>query len=351
MISYWIEKAKIWEFLKSFYIDYKNGIVPPPKYVGWDCSRVCNLNCEHCGAKKEKYTKELETEEIKKVIDQISKMGSKYFEVTGGEPLLRKDLLEVFEYAKSKGLKTSLATNGFLIDKDNVSKISQVFDIFQISLDGPEKIHNEIRGNKFAFKKVIRAVELLKKSDKNPYLTISSVITSHNFPYLEEMAKIISKLNVDLWKIITLMPIGKAKNNKKLFLSKDQFHNLLKFAQKNAKRYKIQLAENMGHLGKYETKARSLPFLCPIGLLTLCIGVDGNIRGCPEQPDIPRFQEGNVLKEDISSIWQKGFKKYRDLDLVKNEECQKCRYKNDCRGGCWVMNIKGMNCSVKRYCL
>ncbi|MGD0577025.1 MAG: radical SAM protein, partial [Candidatus Staskawiczbacteria bacterium] len=151
MFSYPVEKAKLWGFLKGFEIDYKNGVIPPPKYVGWDCTRSCNLNCEHCGAKKETYQTELTTDQVKKIIDRISSSGCEYFETTGGEPLLRKDLSEIFEYAKNRGLKTSLATNGFLINESNAPKLSKIFDSVQISLDGPEKIHNKIRGNEFAF--------------------------------------------------------------------------------------------------------------------------------------------------------------------------------------------------------
>jgi radical SAM protein with 4Fe4S-binding SPASM domain len=167
---------------------------------------------------------------------------------------------------------------------------------------------------------------------------------------LEQLAEIVKDLNVSLWKIIAVMPIGKA-DNQQLWLSKDQFQNLMEFCKKNKDKYRILLAESMGHLGKYEKKARTLPFFCPVGFLAMCIGVDGNVRGCPEQPDTDFFREGNILKEDILSIWQNGFKKYRGHLLVKNNDCQKCCYKKDCQGGCWVMKTKDINCAVNRYCL
>lgn len=349
-MSYLLEKAKLWGFLKSFDIDYKNGIIPAPKYVGWDCTRRCNLNCEHCGAKKETYQKELSIEQVKTIIDRLVEIGSQYFETTGGEPLLRKDILDIFQYAKNKGLKTGLATNGFLVNELNAPVIAKYFDLIQISLDGPEEIHNKIRGNDQAFRKVIEAVGLLQKN-KAKQISFSSVITPHNYPYLEKLAGIVKSLNVSGWKVIAVMPIGKAEENEKLLLSKEQFCGLLDFCQENKDKYKILLAENMGHLGKYEKTARTLPFFCPVGFLALCIGVSGNVRGCPEEPDTKEFYEGNVLEKDILEIWQNGFKKYRQHLLAENKDCKICKYKKDCQGGCWVMGKKNLNCAVNRYWL
>jgi radical SAM protein with 4Fe4S-binding SPASM domain len=286
---------------------------------------------------------------VKEIIDIISRAGSEYFQTTGGEPLIRKDLLEIFEYAKIRGLKTALASNGLLINEYNAPEIVKIFDSIQISLDGPEEIHNKIRGNKLASQKAVQAIKLLQKNNISQ-VSVSSVITPHNYPYLEQLAEIVKDLNVALWKIIAVMPIGKS-DNQQLWLSKEQFNNLMEFCKKNKNKYKILLAESMGHLGKYEKTSRTLPFFCPVGFLAMCIGVDGGVRGCPEQPDTDFFREGNVLTEDVLSIWKNGFKKYREHLLAQNNDCQNCRYRKDCQGGCWVMKTKDINCAVKRYCL
>ena len=348
MPSYFSSKIKLAGFYKSFLLNYKLGKVTPPKYVIWDSTRRCNLDCEHCGAKKEQYRSELTTEQVKSLIEGFSTYKVEYFAVTGGEPLIRQDLLEIFSFAKVKGLKTGLATNGFFIDKLTSKKIANVFDSVQISLDGSQQIHNKIRGNEDAFQKAIQAVSLLQKNNCKQ-ITISSVITPSNIDNLKNLAEIIKKLKVEVWKIVSVMPIGKVEETDRLYLSRDKFTKLLQFIKENKQRLKIEFGENVGYLGKYDNKVRNEPFFCPVGFLSCCVGVNGNVRGCPEQPDTPYFREGNILEKDFPGIWENGFKKYRAREYLQDETCRKCPFKSDCRGGCWVMRLKDINCSIRRY--
>lgn len=350
MLKYFLSKIYLKNFQKSFLFLYKIGIVPPPRFVVWDSTRRCNLNCEHCGAKKEKYSSELTTQQIKKLIKNLANHKVEYFVVTGGEPLLRDDLFEVFSFAKKQGLKTGIATNGFLINKKNSKIIAKLFDSVQISLDGPKEAHNRIRKNKKSFQKAVNAISLLRKNNCKQ-ITVSSVVTPFNLKNLEELLEINKNLNIDIWKIVTVMPIGNVLENDFLYLSKDEFLKFLNFVKKNKKEIKIEVGENLGYLGRHEKELREKPFFCPAGFLACCVGVNGNIRGCPEQPDIPYFIEGNILEKDFFEIWGNGFKKYRNKVILQNENCRKCKFKNDCNGGCWVMKLENINCSVKRYCL
>lgn len=350
MPNYFLSKIKLIGFQKSFSLSYEIGDVPPPKFVIWDCTRKCNLNCEHCGAKKEKYPAELTTQQVKDLVKKLSDYRVKYFVVTGGEPLLRQDLFEIFSFAKKLGLKTGLATNGFFVNEDNGKVIAGIFDSVQFSLDGSQETHNKIRGNKEAFQKVTNAVNLLRKNNCKQ-ITISSVITPSNIKDLEKICEMIKELGVSIWKIVSVMPIGKVEQNDNLYLNQQEFIKLLNFVKENKKKLKIEFGENLGYLGRYDKEVRNEPFFCPVGFLACCIGVNGNVRGCPEQPGTPYFTEGNILEKDFSEIWKGGFKKYRDREFLQDETCRKCKFKNDCNGGCWVMRLKDINCSVRRYCL
>ena len=166
MLKYFLGRLRLFVFYHSFLLAYRNGKILPPKYVTWDCSRKCNFNCEHCGAKKEKYDTELSRQQAKDFIKYIQEYGTEYFVVTGGEPLLRQDIFEIFEYAKEVGLRTGIATNAFFIDENNAGKIARVFDSIQISLDGTKETHNKIRRNDKSYDKIIKAVGLLKKKRK-----------------------------------------------------------------------------------------------------------------------------------------------------------------------------------------
>ena len=99
-----ISKSKIKESI--FRIIDKIGLLEAPISVQWISTHSCNFSCEHCMVNAGKPLKdELALEEIKKAIDDMAIMGVKYFIATGGEPLLRKDIVEVLSYAKNNGLK------------------------------------------------------------------------------------------------------------------------------------------------------------------------------------------------------------------------------------------------------
>ncbi|MEF3695354.1 MAG: radical SAM protein, partial [Candidatus Cloacimonadota bacterium] len=104
-INYWNSALRLDLFRKRFELaGLSSGRVPPPSYVLWDCTRRCNLNCLHCGASKEHYDTELSTAQVKALIDQLAKLKVRTFAVTGGEPLLRQDLVELLSYASVLGI-------------------------------------------------------------------------------------------------------------------------------------------------------------------------------------------------------------------------------------------------------
>jgi radical SAM protein with 4Fe4S-binding SPASM domain len=341
--KYKLNKFKDNLFLKEFLNCLKKGQTPPPNYVIWDCSRRCNLNCLHCGATKEKYEKELSTKQIKDLINQLSDMKVRFFAATGGEPLLRKDILEVMDYASKKGLKTGLATNGFFIDEIKSKKIKEAgISSIQISLDGPEEVHNKIRRNELSFQNAINAIKNLQKQ-KIKLLSVATTASPFNFDCLMELKKILLRLKVKNWRICVVMPIGRA--DKSLMLSPHNLKELFEFISSNKDDIKIQMGENLPFLAEYETKIRNSPLICPVGFTACCIGTDGYVRGCPEMPDVEKFREGSILEKSFKEIWNVGFKKYRERVAIKEDKkCADCKNKNECYGGCWVMREGNVHC-------
>lgn len=331
-------------FYKDFnYYLTKNKIFPP-YYVLWDSTRRCILNCKHCGATKEKYKEELTTEQIKKFVDEIAKMKVGFFAATGGEPFMRKDILEVMSYATRKGIKTGLATNGYFIDEKKAGEIKRAgISSVQISLDGLKETHNEIRGNNFSFQKAVDAIKCLKKQ-KIKLVSVATTVTPINFKEIPKLKEFLVKLKVKLWRICVIMPIGRAEK-KELLLNPPELRKLLEFVSSNKDKIKIQIGENLPFLAEYERKIRNSPLVCPVGFNACCIGVDGNVRGCPEMPDTKKFREGNILEKSFLEIWKKGFKRYRRREaLTADKKCRNCRNKNDCYGGCWVMRGGQIQC-------
>jgi radical SAM protein with 4Fe4S-binding SPASM domain len=343
-IRYNFSKLRNSFFFNDFNYYLKKGKVFPPYYVLWDCSRKCNLNCAHCGAVKEKYEEELTTEQIKDLINQLANKKVKFFAATGGEPLLRKDILEVMSYASEKGIKTGLATNGFFINEEKAKKIKDAGILsIQVSLDGTERTHNRIRGNNSSYQNAISGIKYLQK-EKIKIVSVATTVTPMNFNDLKELKKILLDLGVKTWRICIIMPIGKAER-KKLLLSPKQLRELFEFVSSNKENINIQIGENLPFLAEYEKKIRKSPLVCPVGFTACCIGVDGNVRGCPEMPDIDKFREGSILEKPFIEIWKNGFKRYRNREAINTDKkCMNCKNNEDCFGGCWVMREGNIQC-------
>ncbi len=323
----------------------KGKVLPPPTFVLWDCTRRCNLNCKFCGASAEKYQDELTKDKLFKIINESAQIGVRTFSVTGGEPLLRPDLLEILNYANQKGLKTSIASNGFLINKKMANQIKEAgVTSIQLSLDGVEHTHNAIRQNNQSFSRVIRAIRNLQNVGI-PTLQIATTVIQDSFNQLASLRDLLLDLNIKLWRLGMVMPIGRAKNAN-MSIKKSQVRKLLTFVKENnSDSLRIIIGENLPFLGEFETDIRTEPILCPAGITALCIGVNGNIRGCAEQPDIPKFIEGSLREDSLAKIWQNGFKRYRlQTILCKDARCNNCKDKKRCLGGCWVMREKGQQC-------
>ncbi|MFH1376133.1 MAG: SPASM domain-containing protein [Candidatus Woesearchaeota archaeon] len=151
------------------------------------------------------------------------------------------------------------------------------------------------------------------------------------------------ELGVKNWRICVVMPIGRA--DKDLILSSKQLVELFEFVSSNKDNLKIQIGENLPFLAEYETKIRDSPLICPVGFTACCIGTDGNVRGCPEMPDVKKFREGSILEKSFIDIWNNGFKKYRNREVIKTDKkCINCKNKEDCYGGCWVMREGNIQC-------
>jgi radical SAM protein with 4Fe4S-binding SPASM domain len=322
--------------------------VPPPSYVLWDATRRCNLACVHCGATKETYSVELTTEQITAVVDQLATLKVGMFAVTGGEPLLRSDLLEVLAHAHAAGLKTGIATNGFLIDPRMAGRIrvAGVYSV-QVSLDGPEAVHNRIRSNRQSFARAVGAVELLREQ-RIPLVSVATTVTPDNLADLAELRQILLRLGVRLWRLAPVMPIGRAQDSG-LALNGVQLEALFRFVEQNDGRGPhIYIGENLTFLGTWERRIRNGPAICPVGFTACCIGVDGGVRGCPEQPDTPVNREGSVLDSPFAHIWQTGFQRYRTREvLTADPDCAACKSKLECLGGCWVMREERRHCILR----
>ncbi len=135
--------------------------------IVWNMTRTCNLNCVHCysQSKNLQYNNELTLEEGKAFIDDISAFGSPVLLFSGGEPLMHPHFLDLCFYAKSKGMRAVISTNGTLITRELAFELKKVgLSYVGISLDGLETVHDRFRGKKGAFKEALSGINYAKEA-------------------------------------------------------------------------------------------------------------------------------------------------------------------------------------------
>jgi 12,18-didecarboxysiroheme deacetylase len=130
--------------------------------VVWNVTRRCNLKCVHCYAQatNEAESNELTTQEGRKLIDDLAALGVPVLLFSGGEPLVRKDLPDLAEYAVQKGMRAVISTNGTLITPQMARKLKDIgLSYVGISLDGMASINDTFRGVKGAFNATMKGIE------------------------------------------------------------------------------------------------------------------------------------------------------------------------------------------------
>jgi MoaA/NifB/PqqE/SkfB family radical SAM enzyme len=163
-------------------------------YVTYRCNAYCDF-CHFGDHSKFKNTKFAKLDDFFNNVEQIAKLGVKFLDLTGGEPLLHKNIVEMVEFANSKKLQTSITTNGLLYHK-YAKRLAGKVNLLHFSLDSPtEEIHNKIRGVD-CFQSVIKSIELAKQLGEFPDILFT--VTNETFESLPEMHQLALKYDLVL---------------------------------------------------------------------------------------------------------------------------------------------------------
>ncbi|MFC1511447.1 radical SAM/SPASM domain-containing protein [Candidatus Margulisiibacteriota bacterium] len=343
---------------QALYDKWSNNILarmrnPVLEIIAVEITRKCNLNCIFCGSPKETICeRELTREELvsmfKKIKDFADLDKVKFVCFTGGEPLLRKDLLPILRDLQSLGYKNfAIQTNGLILadNKDLIGKLIQngVGGI-GTNIDGIPSTHNKLRACANAYEKAIKAIHNLLEYKGQISTTITTTVSKMNINELEEVKKLVLKLQPDIWRINPVISIGRTKHSNNLVLSTSEYKKLHEFILVNRVSTKeINIERACGEWLGMELEGFLRPYVwhCVSGINTMTILCDGNITGCS---NIDRkYIQGNGLREDIKEIWQNRFEIFRNADLRKTGECADCSQWPYCHGGCFHNRDENFN--------
>lgn len=298
----------------------KNQLYYPHK-VNFDITYKCNLSCRHCyyysNNFKQKRSKDPSLSKVKKIIDKIDEAHIKIIHFLGGEPFMRKDIFEIIEYARKKGLKVVVNTNGTLLNEEKLSKLRDLDCSLNISIDGGcAKTHELIRG-KGNFERIIKNIKLAVRYGIN--VQLNSVINRLNFKELPNIIVLANKLKIRNLTISPALSIGEGLKSQAQMLTGIHWDRYLIY------RFILQATR----LFKGKKLRTNVHFLKCDAFTYTHINPEGDVNYCVKMPN--SFSQGNVLKEGLIKIWHS--KRYQELFNLNNikEPCKSCLFKKTCR--------------------
>ena len=322
------------------------GCIGFPAHPAWEVTSACNLRCVHCHATGDKPAEgELDTAEAKLLIEQMAAVNEfRMLVYTGGEPLVRPDLIELLHHSKEAGLTNVIATNGILITDEKARELKRAGVAgAAVSIDSTNAaVHNRIRVKDDAFELTLRGIEALRKA--GILLQINVTAMEYNFDDLENIIELATRKDSGIMLMYQLVPVGRGseiakaalnlKDNERLIkkvaacqvdtptviepVAGPQYWPYLLERKKRGKGVWLKMAEQVFHG-------------CAAGRGFVYIKSNGDVWPCP----FVEVNAGNVRDSSFEEIWNNSevFQDLRDRENRLKGKCGDCKYSKLC-GGC-----------------
>jgi radical SAM protein with 4Fe4S-binding SPASM domain len=336
--------TKIFKGIKTIHNQQKAGLL----FV-WNITERCNLRCNHCYRDSSLFNgeSELSDEKCIQLIDQIKAIDAHMVLLTGGEPLLRKNVFDIVRRCKESGLRVGISTNGTVIDEDVAWKIKiSGADYVGISIDGREEFNDEFRGFKGASSLSWTAIERL--NNLGVKTGVRFTITDENKNDLLYMLDKALKSGVKRFCLYHLVYSGRGKDVVDIgpHAKRDIMETFFNKARELSSIYEdfeVLTTDNHAdgiYLSKMfaddEAVLRCIKAQggCSAGNRVVYLDSDGNVYPCQFLRDEPL---GNVCKRRLSDIWSDKGNEF--LNMIRDKErfltgrCGACKYRGIC-GGC-----------------
>ncbi|MBU7012977.1 MAG: radical SAM protein [Theionarchaea archaeon] len=372
-----------------------------PFQVVWDFTHRCNIKtCKQCYATDffDSDVEDISKEDAFTIIDELAAMDTVSIFWSGGEPLIRiDDVCECIQYARSRGIASSLVTNGTLLTEENIQKLKAAgLPIVYVSFDGATKESNDALRGEGTFDKAVEGMKRVKAAG----MMCSTLITATKTSYkeIEEMYELAEEIPLNGFNVLNFLPAGAGKENfEELTLSAEEYDELNRWLYDRREEGKFVIFslipsftriahEKLRKLEKIDKNgdAKSLQDISPKLLLWIAdpelalfyyngqtlnanlvsqfhggcsagrvyagITADGKLKPCPFYP----LEVGDALHDDLENLWLNSpeFKEMRDRANFDGF-CAKCSYRDfcgGCRGRSWALSDGNIKASDP-YCV
>lgn len=302
-----------------------------PLFISWAVTQKCNLACKHCYLEPGKTSYMMPQEEALKIAKMISSLRPYWVTITGGEPLMRKDLFDILPIIKTSGARIYLETNGFFINEKIANKLSKFCNSVQMSIYSSKSWkHDEFTGVPGCFEKVLSAAHNL--SQNKVKVIFATIVHRESIKELREIAEIALE-NGDAIKFNMLDLIGRGKELVHLAFQQKEYPevmNELKIIRK------IFGAERTIHDIPYMSiegnSYSALSSTCAIRRSYCHINPKGDVQLCEKIP----VSLGNLSCLSLCDIWQNSpeLRAMYEIEKYIKGKCKECKYLPYCKGGC-----------------
>lgn len=268
-----------------------------PLYVSWNYTYACNFNCNHCYSRASSYPAELSIHQYESIVEQIIKARVFKVGLGGGEPLIRRDCLDIITRLSNAGVDTNITTNGWLVDDVMAERLAASgLNTLYVSLDNTDDVeHDNFRNKKGSYARVIQAMKSSVKNGVN--VQLSTVVTSINFEKLANFVEIAERIGLKGIEFKRFRPSGNGlKSKEKYRLLEAQEQILRDEISRLQERYEVSIALIYG-----AESDGGVDSGCPCGTKSICIRPNGDVSPCAYGETVI----GNLMEQSLAEIWQK----------------------------------------------
>lgn len=270
--------------------------------LGLELTYRCNERCIHCYVPQDKEDKQIElsSDEIKDVITQAKKIGCMEVLVTGGEPTLRRDFLEICEHIINERMLLNVFTNALNIsDRVFNGLISLPLNSVSFSLYGRNPFfHDSITGVKGSFESSLKNILMFKSAGIDVF--VKTIVFNNHVDEYEKLHQFCEQIGIAVRPATVLVPKYNGCSNRDLMMD-----------EKSATRfYEYECKRNQQEKSLGLIKRSPNSSVCSAGLSSLCVNPYGEVTACNSLP-IP---VGNIREQRLSDIWYKS----ESLNRIRN---------------------------------
>jgi mycofactocin biosynthetic radical S-adenosylmethionine protein MftC len=289
-----------------------------PLAVHLEVISSCNLTCTHCFAGDlPRHEHRLSLAELDSLFGQMAAMGSFRLGLTGGEPLLRRDLFDIIDLSTNHGLCPCITTNGLLIDEEVACGLGERDPVWvNVSLEGPTAATNDAVRGEGTFQRVLDRLRVLREHSR---FTLAFTLMSTNVGEVEQCVELAERVGASTAVFRPLYPVGVARRHPDLMPTFDQYCEALEALERLARTsadggFDVRHLDPFSPAARREVQAVTYTNLgCGAGNLVCSVSVSGDTNPCSFLG--ADHVAGNLRNQSLSALWHDsaGFRGIRAL--------------------------------------